>query len=83
MLKSTALLAVLAMFALGGSSNNASSSGGSWRVDTGHSDAQLITDATTDYGRTKLNVTLGFGRVNGKVDINNDDLSKSSFDFRF
>lgn len=55
---------------------------GSWRVDAGHSDAQLITDATTDYGKTKIGTTLGFGRVNGRVILNNDNPSESSFNFR-
>jgi hypothetical protein len=31
---------------------------GSWQVDTRHSDAQPITDATTDYGKTKIDITL-------------------------
>jgi polyisoprenoid-binding protein YceI len=76
------LFAAIAILALGASSNPAPAAG-SFQIDAGHSDAQLITDATTDYGKTKLNVTLGFARMNGRVEINNDDLSKSSFDFRF
>jgi hypothetical protein len=52
-------------------------------VDTRHSDAKLITDATTDYGKTKMNVTLGFARVNGKVTIDDSDPTKSSLEFRF
>jgi polyisoprenoid-binding protein YceI len=55
--------------------------GGSWQVDTGHSDAQVITDATTDYGKTKISITLGFARVNGRVVVDNDDPAKSSFVF--
>lgn len=58
------------------------STAGYWQVDTRHSDAQLVTDATTDYGKTKINVTLGFARVNGRIELNNDDPAKSSFDFR-
>jgi len=56
---------------------------GSWQVDARHSDARLITDATTDYGKTKMNVTLGFARVNGRVTIDDSDPTKSSIDFRF
>jgi len=81
MFKNTVLVALAGVFALGVASKPAST-GGSWQVDAHHSDAQLITDATTDYGKTKIDVTLGFARVNGRVELNNDDLSKSSFDFR-
>jgi polyisoprenoid-binding protein YceI len=38
---------------------------GVFAVDTKHSDVQLITDGTTDFGKQKLNFTLGFARVNG------------------
>ncbi len=82
MSRHTVWLAAIAVFALG-ASNSPAPTAGSYQVDAGHSDAQLMTDATTDYGKTKLNVTLGFARMNGRVQINNDDLSKSSFDFRF
>jgi hypothetical protein len=63
--------------------NNSVSTSGSWQVDAGRSDAQLGTDSTTDCGRTKLNVMLGFARLNGQVVIDNDDLAKFSFDFMF
>lgn len=53
---------------------------GSWQVDARHSDAQLVTDATTNYGKTKINFTVGIGRVNGKVKLNNNDPAQSSFD---
>jgi polyisoprenoid-binding protein YceI len=53
---------------------------GPWRVDARHSDAQLITDATTNYGKTKINYTVGIARVTGRVKIDNDDPTQSSFD---
>ena len=54
---------------------------GAYQVDAQHSDAQLITDATTNYGKTKINFTIGIARVAGKVKFDNDDPAKSSFDF--
>ncbi len=82
MSKYPVLFAMAGMLALGGHSKPTSTSG-SWQVDARHSDAQLITDATTDYGKTPIEVTLGFGRANGRITIDNDDPAKSSFDFRF
>jgi len=81
MLKYTALFAVAGILALGGPSNPPSVAG-SWRVDTRHSDARLTTDATTDYGKTKINLALGFARVNGRITLDDADPTKSSVDFR-
>jgi polyisoprenoid-binding protein YceI len=81
MLKYTALVAMAGMLAMGAPSKS-TFTGGSFQVDARHSDAQLITDATTDYGKRKIDVTLGFARVNGRVELGNDDLAKSTFDFR-
>jgi len=81
MSKRTAVLAVAATVVLGVlalGAKKAGSTGGSWEVDTRHSDAQIITDGTTDYGKTKINVTLGFGRVAGDLRIDNDDPTKNS-----
>jgi polyisoprenoid-binding protein YceI len=92
MLKFTALLVLAGIFSLGntpgttastgGSSTGGSSTGGSWVVDTRHSDAKLITDGTTDYGKTKIKVALGFARVNGRVTLDDADPSKSNVEFR-
>ena len=54
----------------------------SWQVETRHSDANLITDATTDYGTTKMNITLGYVRLNGKVKVDDNDPTKSGVDLR-
>ena len=87
MLKHTAVFAIavpLALAVLGlDAPNKPASMAGSWQVDARHSDAKLITDATTDYGKTKMNVTLGFARVNGRVTIDDGDPTKSSVEFRF
>jgi polyisoprenoid-binding protein YceI len=56
---------------------------GSWQVDTRHSDAKLITDATTDYGKTKINVALGYARIRGDFKIDDADPAKSNIEFRF
>lgn len=79
MIKCTALLALAGMLVLG-VPNTPAPTAGSWRVDTGHSDAQLITDATTDYGKTKIDVTLGFARIRGRVNLDDADPTKSSVD---
>jgi polyisoprenoid-binding protein YceI len=67
----------LGVLALGFSSTPNVGSG-SWQVDTRHSDAQLITDGTTNFGKTKLNYTLGYGRVSGAVMLDDQDATKSS-----
>jgi polyisoprenoid-binding protein YceI len=81
MFKYTVVLALAGIFALGVPSKTTSTDG-SWQVDARHSDAQLITDGTTDYGNTKINVALGVARVNGKMILNDSDPSKSSIEFR-
>ena len=87
MLKHTAVFAVAAILGLGvlglGAPDKPASLTGSWQVDTRHSDAKLITDATTDYGKTKINVTLGFARLYGTVKIDDSDPKESSVEFRF
>jgi polyisoprenoid-binding protein YceI len=52
---------------------------GSWQVDTRHSHAQLAIDGTTDFGKSKIMVTVGFARMNGTVKLDGDN---SAFDFR-
>ena len=84
MLKQTSVFAVAVILALGALGlavpDKPTSLAGSWQVDTRHSDAKLIADATTDYGKTKMNITLGFARVNGRVKIDDLDPTKSSVD---
>lgn len=87
MLKHVAVFAGAATLALGvlglGVSTKPASVAGSWQVDTRHSDVQLVTDGMTDYGKTKMDFTLGFGRVNGSMKIDEADPTKSSVVFRF
>lgn len=53
---------------------------GNWFVDNRHSDAQLITDGTTNWGKNKITYTLGITRVTGRVLLDNDNPDKSAFD---
>ncbi len=82
MFRHPAMFALVGIVALGIPGNPTSTTSGSWHVDTRHSDAQLITDGTTDYGKTKINVALGVARVNGMIVLNNNDPAKSSVNFR-
>jgi polyisoprenoid-binding protein YceI len=54
---------------------------GSWQIDPGHSDAQFVSDGTTDFGKTKIMFTIGFARVAGVIKLNGNDSADSSFDF--
>jgi len=87
MLKHTAVFAVAVILGLAvlglDAPNKPASMAGSWQVDTRHSDAKLITDATTDYGKTKINVALGYARIYGRVNLHDGDPTKSSIEFRF
>jgi len=91
MFKYTALFAAAAMFVLVAPSKpnpnnpaagNPASMSGSWQVDARHSDAQLTTDGTTEYGKTKISVALGFARVNGRLTLDDGNPAKSSVEFR-
>jgi polyisoprenoid-binding protein YceI len=53
---------------------------GSWQVDARHSDAKLTTDGTTDFGKTKMDMVLGFARINGEVKLDEGDPSQSRVD---
>jgi polyisoprenoid-binding protein YceI len=87
MLKHTAVFAVAAILGLGalglGPPDKPASLTGSWQVDTRNSDAKLITDATTDYGKTKINIALGYARIRGVFKVDDADPTKSSIEFRF
>jgi len=83
MSKRTAVFGLAAIVALGVLALGAKkpvSLAGSWLVDARHSDAQLITDGTTDYGKTKIDITLGFARLNGELKIDDRDPAQSRVD---
>jgi hypothetical protein len=87
MLRHTVVFAVASILGLGvlglGTHDKPASMAGSWQVDIRHSDAKLITDATTDYGKTKINIALGYARIRGVFKIDDADPAKSSVEFRF
>src|SRR6202030_4033591 len=78
----SAALVVLSILALAipGKTFYPASAAGSWTVDTGHSDAQFSADGTTDFGKTKMNFTIGVARVIGVVKLDGSDSANSSFD---
>jgi polyisoprenoid-binding protein YceI len=80
MIKHIVLVAAAATLGMTGPGSAVSPSG-SLRVDSHYSTAQLSTDGTTDFGKTKTTFTVGVGRVVGKVTLDNNDPSKSTFDF--
>jgi len=45
---------------------------GSWRVDNRHSDVQLTTDGTTEFGKKQTSFTVGFARVDGIMKLGAD-----------
>lgn len=80
MFKYIALTAVAGALTLGAPGTSSPTTTGSWQVDPRHSDVQLVTDGTTDYGKTKINFTYGFTRVNGLVKLDEADPANSKFD---
>ncbi len=75
-----AVAVVIALGILALDAKEPASLAGSWLVDAHHSDAQLITDGTTDYGKTRIDITLGFARVMGALRIDDVNPAKSSVD---
>lgn len=80
MLKYSAIVSVLAIFFALLLPGNPVAPVGLYQVDNRHSDAQLITDATTNYGKTKIDFAVGVARVTGKVNFNNENPAQSAFD---
>jgi polyisoprenoid-binding protein YceI len=72
-------LALAGALTAGGPINPAPTAG-SWQVDSHHSDVQLITDGTTDYGKKQVNFTYGVTRVNGLVKLDDADPANSKID---
>jgi polyisoprenoid-binding protein YceI len=82
MFKRIILLAVVSILPLA-FHGKALTTSGSWELDASHSNAQLSTDGTTDFGKSKTTFTIGFARLNGTVKLDGDNPANSAFDFRF
>jgi polyisoprenoid-binding protein YceI len=54
-----------------------------WQVDSDRSVAELTTDGTSDYGKSKINLPLGVGKVDGVLTIDESDLTGSKVDLQF
>jgi polyisoprenoid-binding protein YceI len=54
--------------------------GGQWQIDTRHSAVQLISDATTEFGKKKISYTLGYARVNGEIMLDDANVANSKFE---
>lgn len=87
MLKHTVMFSIGALFVLGVLGPHAPSDSvpgmtGPWHIDSQHSYAQIITDGTTDFGKKKIDIILGFARLNGALRLDDSDATKSRLDFR-
>jgi polyisoprenoid-binding protein YceI len=82
MIKYAALITTVVILALAAPGKPVVSSG-SWRVDSRHSDVQLATDATTNFGKTKTTFTVGFARATGIVKLDSANPTKSEFHVDF
>ena len=83
MFKHTAVFALAGIVALGVLALGAKkpvSMAGFWQVDPRHSEAHLVTDGTTDFGKTKIDVPVGVGRVEGQMIVDDGDPTKSRVD---
>jgi polyisoprenoid-binding protein YceI len=74
------VLAILAV-AIPGRTTSPAFVSGAWVLDGQHSDAQYVTDGTTDFGKTKMVYTIGYAKMAGIVKLDSSDPTKSSFDF--
>lgn len=52
-----------------------------WHIDSRHSDARLAEDGATDFGKTKMDFTIGFTRITGTVRLDPSNPDDSKFDF--
>jgi len=82
MLKQTALVATVVVLALAVRGKPVAPSG-SWKVDARHSDVQLSTDGTSDFGKKKTTFTVGFARAGGIVKLDASNPANSAFHFDF
>lgn len=88
MLKHPAMLSIAAIIVLGvlgariPSNSTPDTVTGPWQIDSHRSYAQIVTDGTTDSGKKKIDITLGYARLNGALQLDDADPAKSRLDFR-
>jgi len=82
MIKYAAVAATVVVLALAAPGKPVASSG-NWKVNARHSDVQLTTDGTTNFGKNKTTFTIGFARAMGivKVDASNPANNEFHVDF--
>jgi polyisoprenoid-binding protein YceI len=82
MIKYAALTATAVILALAVPGKPVAPSG-TWNVDARHSDVQLSTDGTTNFGKAKTTFTVGFARVGGIVKLDGANPANSSIHIDF
>jgi polyisoprenoid-binding protein YceI len=80
---SIAVVTVLGVLAPRAPSEPASDiASGPWQIDSRDSYAQIVTDGTTNFGKKKIDITLGFARLNGGLQLDDKDPGQSRLDLR-
>jgi len=82
MIKYAALIATVVIIALAVPGKPVTPSG-NWKVDARHSDVQLSTDGTTNFGKSKTTFTIGFARAMGTVKVDASKPANSEFHVDF
>jgi len=82
MMKYVAVVATVVVLALAAPGKPVAPSG-TWNVDARHSDVQLTTEGTTNFGKAKTTFTVGFARVGGIVKLDSANPANSSIHIDF
>jgi polyisoprenoid-binding protein YceI len=82
MIKYAALITTVVILALAAPGKPVATSG-NWQVDAHHSDVQLATDGTTNFGKSNTTFTIGFARATGIVKVDASTPANSEFHIDF
>jgi polyisoprenoid-binding protein YceI len=82
MIKYAAFMAAVVAIALAAPGKPVAPSG-TWNVDARHSDVQLSTDGTTNFGKSNTTFTVAFARVVGIVKLDSANQANSSIHIDF